>query len=152
MNLVITDSGLGGLSICAQLMRLIKERAKSTLPQLPVDDLHITYVNAVPADERGYNFMSGRAEQLETFEKILLLLASGGDINYQIPITFKFIFRLGLLTVFVCSARQQNFYIRFQNIMPQKKKRALCGMIRKLESNGLLRILFSPKRIKATPH
>ncbi len=72
MNLVITDSGLGGLSICAQLMRLIKERAKSTLPQLPVDDLHITYVNAVPADERGYNFMSGRAEQLETFEKILL--------------------------------------------------------------------------------
>ncbi len=72
MNLVITDSGLGGLSICAQLMRLIKERAMSTLPQLPVDDLHITYVNAVPADERGYNFMSGRAEQLETFEKILL--------------------------------------------------------------------------------
>ena len=71
MNVVITDSGLGGLSICAQLMRLIKESSKFTLPQLPVKDLHITYVNAVPSDERGYNSMSGRTEQLKTFDKIL---------------------------------------------------------------------------------
>ncbi len=71
MNLVITDSGLGGLSVCAQLMLLLNKRADSGLSAFTADDLHITYVNAVPSNELGYNSMSGREEQLATFDKIL---------------------------------------------------------------------------------
>ncbi|MGY8697705.1 MAG: hypothetical protein ACKVIP_03420, partial [bacterium] len=71
MNLVITDSGLGGLSVCAKLMALLKENAGSGNSANPVDGLKISYINAVPANERGYNSMSGKAEQISTFEKIL---------------------------------------------------------------------------------
>ena len=72
MNLVITDSGLGGLSVCAQLMALLKERASFRNPANHVDGLKISYINAVPANERGYNSMLGKTEQISTFEKILL--------------------------------------------------------------------------------
>ncbi|MBL4825245.1 MAG: aspartate/glutamate racemase family protein [SAR324 cluster bacterium] len=71
MNLVITDSGLGGLSVFAQLMRFLKDRASSGNSANLVDNLNITYVNAVPSNERGYNSMSGSTEQIETFDKIL---------------------------------------------------------------------------------
>ena len=71
MKLVITDSGLGGLSVCAQLMRLLKESAESGNSDNTADDLQISYVNAVPSNERGYNSMSGKAEQIATFDKIL---------------------------------------------------------------------------------
>ncbi len=71
MNLVITDSGLGGLSVCAQLMHLLKESAGSRNSANPADGLKISYINAVPANERGYNSMSGKAEQIAVFEKIL---------------------------------------------------------------------------------
>ena len=71
MNLVITDSGLGGLSVCAQLMSLLKESAGSGNSVNPADRLKISYINAVPSNERGYNSMSGKAEQIEIFEKIL---------------------------------------------------------------------------------
>ena len=71
MNLVITDSGLGGLSVCAQLMSLLKESAGSGNSVNPADRLKISYINAVPSNERGYNSMSGKAEQIVIFEKIL---------------------------------------------------------------------------------
>lgn len=71
MNLVITDSGLGGLSVCAQLMALLKESARSGNSTNSFDGLRISYINAVPTNERGYNSMSGKAEQISIFEKIL---------------------------------------------------------------------------------
>ena len=71
MNLVITDSGLGGLSVCAQLMSLLKESAGSGNSVNPADRLKISYINAVPSNERGYNSMSGKEEQIVIFEKIL---------------------------------------------------------------------------------
>jgi glutamate racemase len=71
MNLVITDSGLGGLSVCAQLMALLKESTGSRNLVNLVDGLKISYINAVPANKRGYNSMSGKVEQISTFEKIL---------------------------------------------------------------------------------
>ena len=71
MNLVITDSGLGGLSVCAQLMCLLKEIKGSGNSANPADGLKISYINAVPANDRGYNSMSGKAEQIAVFEKIL---------------------------------------------------------------------------------
>ena len=71
MKLVITDSGLGGLSVCAKLLQLLSEPTGENHPNYPADNLQITYINAVPSNNRGYNSMSGREEQLKTFEIIL---------------------------------------------------------------------------------
>ena len=71
MHLVITDSGLGGLSVCARLMYLLENHAQSGLSNFPPENIKITYVNSVPSDDRGYNSMSGRTEQIETFDKII---------------------------------------------------------------------------------
>ena len=71
MNLVITDSGLGGFYVCAQLMSLLKESAVPNNSVNPAGGLKVSYINAVPSKERGYNSMSGKAEQIEIFEKIL---------------------------------------------------------------------------------
>ncbi len=71
MNIVITDSGLGGLSVCAQLIHLLKNYSAPENSDPPSCNLKITYVNAVPSNDRGYNKMSGKKEQIETFEKII---------------------------------------------------------------------------------
>ncbi|MDP7622059.1 MAG: hypothetical protein QGH27_08840, partial [SAR324 cluster bacterium] len=71
MNIVITDSGLGGLSVCAQLIHLLKNYTVTENSDPPSCDIKITYVNAVPSNDRGYNTMSGKQEQIETFEKII---------------------------------------------------------------------------------
>ena len=71
MNIVITDSGLGGLSVCAQLINLLKDFSVLENSRIPKCDINITYVNAVPSNDKGYNKMSGKKEQIETFEKII---------------------------------------------------------------------------------
>ena len=71
MHIVITDSGLGGLSVCAQLIYLLKNYTATENSVPPSCDLKIIYVNAVPSNDRGYNKMSGKKEQIETFEKII---------------------------------------------------------------------------------
>tara|TARA_B100000945_G_scaffold318211_1_gene322588 strand:+ start:425 stop:1345 length:921 start_codon:yes stop_codon:yes gene_type:complete len=71
MHIVITDSGLGGLSVCAQLVHLLKNFSVPENNVTPSFDLKITYVNAVPSNNNGYNIMSGIQEQIETFEKII---------------------------------------------------------------------------------
>ena len=71
MNIVITDSGLGGLSVCAQLIHLLKNYSVPENSDSPSCDIKITYVNAVPSNDLGYNTMSGKQEQIETFEKII---------------------------------------------------------------------------------
>ena len=71
MHIVITDSGLGGLSVCAQLIHLLKNYSAPENSDPPSCNLKITYVNAVPSNDRGYNKMSGKKEQIETFEKII---------------------------------------------------------------------------------
>lgn len=71
MNIVITDSGLGGLSVCAQLIHLLKIYSIPENSDPPSCDVKITYVNAVPSNDRGYNAMSGKQEQIETFGKII---------------------------------------------------------------------------------
>ena len=71
MNIVITDSGLGGLSVCAQLIHLLRNYSVPVNSDPPSYDIKITYVNAVPSNDLGYNKMSGKQEQIETFEKII---------------------------------------------------------------------------------
>ena len=71
MKIVITDSGLGGLSVCAQLINLLKDFSVHENSGISKCDIKITYVNAVPSNDKGYNTMSAKKEQIETFEKII---------------------------------------------------------------------------------
>ena len=71
MNIVITDSGLGGLSVCAKLAYLLKNYSDPAKLDSNFCDTKITNVNAVPSNNRGYNMMPGKIEQIETFEKII---------------------------------------------------------------------------------
>ncbi|MGA2082683.1 MAG: aspartate/glutamate racemase family protein [Holophaga sp.] len=63
-SLVVTDSGLGGLAIAAGLVRrFLRDR--------PGRDLAITYFNAWPEAERGYNRIPDPAEQARAFDAAL---------------------------------------------------------------------------------
>ncbi len=57
--------------MCAQLIHLLKNYSVHENSDSPSCDLKIIYVNAVPSNDRGYNKMSGKKEQIETFEKII---------------------------------------------------------------------------------
>ena len=57
--------------MCAQLIKLLKKFSVPENSVTPKFYLKITYVNAVPSNDRGYNKMSGKKEQIETFEKII---------------------------------------------------------------------------------
>jgi glutamate racemase len=64
MHVVITDSGVGGLSVCAYAERFVRIHGYSA----PV---RLTFANAAPANDYGYNAMSSREEKLETFDRFL---------------------------------------------------------------------------------
>ena len=57
--------------MCAQLIHLLKNYSVPENSDSPSCNIKITYVNAVPSNDRGYNTMSGKQEQIETFEKII---------------------------------------------------------------------------------
>jgi glutamate racemase len=63
-HLVLTDSGLGGLSICAALEREAREAG-------PAGHIHITYVNAWPEEGRGYNDLPDAAARATAFDRVL---------------------------------------------------------------------------------
>ena len=57
--------------MCALLIHLLKKYSFAENSDPPSCDIKITYVNAVPSNDRGYNIMSDKQEQIETFEKII---------------------------------------------------------------------------------
>jgi len=64
LKIVMTDSGLGGLSVCADV--------DARLRRHPIyKDLSITYFNAWPAQNRGYNKFSPLNERIRIFNKAL---------------------------------------------------------------------------------
>ena len=68
MRLVVTDSGLGGLSVCADLLKApTGPAAKNT---------ELLYVNAAPDPRRSYNSMESLAEKQEVFQTFLHRLAN----------------------------------------------------------------------------
>ena len=71
MHIVITDSGLGGLSVCAHLINLLKNYSVPENSDQISFNIKISYINAVPSNDKGYNKMSGMKEQIKTFEKII---------------------------------------------------------------------------------
>lgn len=64
MHIVITDSGVGGLSVIAYVERFLRSYSIG-------EPVRLTFVNASPADDYGYNAMGSREEKLETFERFL---------------------------------------------------------------------------------
>ena len=64
MRWLITDSGLGGLSVCAGLEQGLANRAVAS----PVE---LLYVNATPDDRIGYNALATQAERIALFDRFL---------------------------------------------------------------------------------
>ena len=64
MRVAITDSGVGGLSVCAAL--------EAALADIRLhEDLEVLYLNAALEDDYSYNAMPTRAEKLHTFGNFL---------------------------------------------------------------------------------
>jgi glutamate racemase len=70
-HVVVTDSGLGGLSICAAL-----ERGWRTAGLR--HDIRLTYVNAWPFEGRGYNDLPDEATRAGVFDTALARMAEMG--------------------------------------------------------------------------
>jgi glutamate racemase len=77
MHLLLTDSGLGGLSICAALEATLRRspdaRGIRLQPDLrrSRDHLRLTYVNAWPEEGRGYNDLPDMAARAAMFDRAL---------------------------------------------------------------------------------
>jgi glutamate racemase len=67
-HIVITDSGLGGLSICATLEHGLRVTGRPGFVRL-------TYVNAWPFEDRGYNDLPDEAERARVFDAALARMA-----------------------------------------------------------------------------
>lgn len=68
MHLLITDSGVGGLSVCAYAERYVRLQGI-------VEPVKLTYVNASPENDFGYNSMGSRQEKLGYFDRFLHIVA-----------------------------------------------------------------------------
>lgn len=64
MRIAITDSGVGGLSVCAALEQKLGK-------QPPSEPVEVLYLNAALEDDYAYNSMATRQEKLETFGNFL---------------------------------------------------------------------------------
>ncbi|MGH9459214.1 MAG: aspartate/glutamate racemase family protein [Thermoanaerobaculia bacterium] len=64
MHILITDSGVGGLSVVAYAERFVRTRGFT-------EPVRLTFANAAPANDYGYNSMPSKKEKLETFDRFL---------------------------------------------------------------------------------
>jgi glutamate racemase len=69
LHLLVTDSGLGGLSICAQIERSLSRSRQYRRARL-------TYVNVWPDERFGYNQMPDIATRARRFDQALLALGA----------------------------------------------------------------------------
>jgi glutamate racemase len=71
LSLVIADSGMGGLSICADIVKGLRAHRSYR-------SVSLTYFNAWPEQDRGYNLLPGMAERIRVFDRAL-----GAMLRYQ---------------------------------------------------------------------
>ncbi len=64
MHILITDSGVGGLSVCAYAERFVRTHGFE-------EPVRLTFVNAAPENDYGYNAMPSREVKLQTFDRFL---------------------------------------------------------------------------------
>lgn len=70
-SLVITDSGMGGLSIFADVVSGLQARRTYR-------SAAVTYFNAWPEQDRGYNLLPGMAERIRVFDRALAAMLRFG--------------------------------------------------------------------------
>ncbi len=64
MHILITDSGVGGLSVVAYAERFVRTHGLR-------EPVRLTFANAAPENDYGYNSMPSRDVKLETFDRFL---------------------------------------------------------------------------------
>ena len=64
MHILITDSGVGGVSVVAYAERFVRTRGFT-------EPVRLTFANAAPANDYGYNSMPTRQAKIETFDRFL---------------------------------------------------------------------------------
>jgi glutamate racemase len=64
MHILITDSGVGGLSVVAYAERFVRTHGFR-------EPVRLTFANAAPENDYGYNSMPTREEKLQTFDRFL---------------------------------------------------------------------------------
>lgn len=64
MHILITDSGVGGLSVCAYAERYVRTQGFK-------EPVRLTFANAAPENDYGYNAMPSREVKIETFGRFL---------------------------------------------------------------------------------
>src|SRR5687768_123521 len=64
MHILITDSGVGGLSVCAYAERFVRTHGFA-------EPVRLTFANAAPENDYGYNSMPSREVKIETFDRFL---------------------------------------------------------------------------------
>ena len=69
MHIVITDSGVGGLSVCAYAERYVRTHGFR-------EPVRLTFVNAAPSNDYGYNSMPSRDVKVRTFDRFLTGVAA----------------------------------------------------------------------------
>lgn len=63
-HILITDSGVGGVSVVAYAERYVRTQGFT-------EPVRLTFANAAPANDYGYNSMPSREAKLETFDRFL---------------------------------------------------------------------------------
>jgi glutamate racemase len=69
MHILITDSGVGGLSVCAYAEQFLRTHDVG-------QSVKLTYVNASPKNDFGYNSMGSREEKIENFDRFLNIISA----------------------------------------------------------------------------
>ena len=64
MHILITDSGVGGLSVVAYAERFVRTHGFA-------EPVRLTFANAAPANDYGYNSMPSHQVKVETFDRFL---------------------------------------------------------------------------------
>ena len=64
MRILITDSGVGGVSVVAYAERFVRTEGF-------IEPVQLTFANAAPANDYGYNSMPSREAKIETFDRFL---------------------------------------------------------------------------------
>jgi glutamate racemase len=64
MHILITDSGVGGVSVVAYAERFVRTQGFT-------EPVRLTFANAAPANDYGYNSMPSREAKIETFDRFL---------------------------------------------------------------------------------
>ncbi len=125
MHILITDSGVGGLSVCAYAERFLRTAGIK-------EPVRLTYVNASPENDFGYNSMASRDEKVENFDRFLHIVAD----RYQPDLIFVACNTLSVLMADTEFLREDRTPVR--GIVETGVNRLLIDLGRRPQSNVVI--------------